>query len=710
MKYKNILLVIIIGVLSINLVFANSAMSKRYMISGDLIISPELESACSQGTGNWDDGTIIEEEDSGDTSMFFESVDNIFDKLFFSADPAVPVPTTCRVEIYSPNGTLVKKVLNLNAQAIKDGLKRGVVTPSINNHPSAEKLDFTVKIIATRPNGTDQTMLVTTVSVPNINNGLKIVADTVSATISEDTSALNAGASPVLMLTKSGSNYYTTWRRIAGNNILPNSINAKKLYTISGENLTDKNNWVLSLNNQNGLMEWTLVGAQNIALHSINSQHLSESVIQEIDSKVGKSIHITDKNANTNEVIETVDGYTIPPSERDSKYFKIPITDSNGVTTTYLLPVFILESENPTLDIPQSRITLGVVGSTTVNATIIDIKTNTIHKAVANNDAGYITVTDPIIYTLNGIQKASVNVTCNSYIPVSTLPRVTLSGNSIRNNTVIQDYFDVNCTADPNGSITITTTGSDVIYNQTRTIDATGNNININSVDWTQTGSGISLSGEQVVGGNSFRVSVTCGTQEVSSEVTVSATKLVGGTVSDSIQIHCIPQSPGGGGGGACFKEGTKIYTTKGWKNIETIKSGDKVYSYSDDGKLIETNVKALLIHNELRKGDDSVKLELSNNKTLFVTTNHAFYSPDDLDYKALRNFNIGDNLLYFNELTNTFENVKITKITILPPFNTSYNLAIDSPNNYLAEGIVVHNDRKHWNPLVNPPTGDVGV
>jgi hypothetical protein len=33
MKCKNILLVIIIGILSINLVFANSAMAKKYMIS-----------------------------------------------------------------------------------------------------------------------------------------------------------------------------------------------------------------------------------------------------------------------------------------------------------------------------------------------------------------------------------------------------------------------------------------------------------------------------------------------------------------------------------------------------------------------------------------------------------------------------------------------------------------------------------------------------
>ncbi len=710
MKCKNILLVIIIGILSINLVFANSAMAKKYMISGDLIIAPTLNSLCSAGTGNWDDGVDIDYDDAGDTSMFSRSVGNILNKLFFSQIQYTPLANSCRVEIYSPNNTLVKEVGNLNAQAIKDGLKKGIVTPAINVSPSStDKLDFVVKIILRKPSNVDETLLETTVSVPNINDGLTISADTVSAIINENTTALNAGASPVLMITKSGtSNYETKWKRLSGNNILPNSINALNLYTINGEDLTNKNNWVLSINNETGLMNWTLVGEQNIAPNSISTQHLSDNIIQQIDSKVGKLVHTTNKNAGTTEVIKAADGTTvIPIADRDTKYFKIPVTDSTGNTTTYLLPVFILTSENPILDIPQSKITLGVGGGVPVDATINDLK-STITKTVTNNGAGagYITVTDPTIITLNGIQKARVDIHCNSYVPTgTTLPRITLSGNSKNNNILMQDYFDVNCTASPNSYINITTTGSQVTLGQSASISAVGDNIS--NVTWAVTAGNTATIGAGTNQGNTYTVPVGCSSVG-SNVIRVTANKLVGGTVSDSIGISCIDS--GTNPGGSCFKEGTKIYTTNGWKNIETIKGGDKVYSYSDSGKLVETNVKALLIHNELREGDDSVKLELSNNKVLFVTTNHAFYSPDDLDYKALRKFNIGDNLLYFNNITNTFEKVKITNITILPPFNISYNLAIDSPNNYLAEGIVVHNDRKHGDPIDNTSTGTGGT
>lgn len=709
MKYKNILLVIIIGILSLNWIFAtSSAISKRYMVSGDLTISPLLNSTCSSGSGNWDDGLVIDGEDSGDTSMFSGSINNIFNKLFFVENQTQVsyLPNSCRVEIYSPNSTNpLKTVYNVNAQAIKAGLKNGIVTPPINVSPSSsDKLDFIVKIIVTRSNNSDEIVLQTTVSVPNINDELSISANTVSATIQENTAALDAGASPVLMISKSGTNYITKWKRLSGNNILPNSINAKNLYT-SNTDLLNKDNWVLSLNNQTGLMTWTLVGEQNIAPNSISTQHLSDNIIQQIDSKVSKSVHTTNKTAGTTEVIKAADGTTIIPiANRDPKYFKIPVANTDGTTTTYLLPVFILTSENPILDIPQSTMTLGVGGGIPVDAIINDLK-NTITRTVTNNGtgSGYITVSDPTVVTLNGIKKARVNVVCNSYVPSAPLPRITISGHSIDNDVLIQDYIDVNCTASPNSYVNITTTGSQMVLNTFDIITAGGSNIN--NIQWTiNGGTSVSLSAANNNLPNPS-VRATC-TSLGNSRITITANKLVGGVVSDYIDIQCI--SSGGAGGDTCFKEGTKIYTPLGWKNIETIKSGDKVYSYAGDGKLIETNVKALLIHNESKR-NDSVRLELSNNKVLFVTTNHAFYSPEDLDYKAIGLFNIGDKVLYFNNTKNVFEEVKIKSMTVLASFNTSYNLALDSPNNYLAEGVVVHNDRKHWDPIDNESSGSSG-
>jgi hypothetical protein len=80
--------------------------------------------------------------------MFSSSVGNILNTLFFSQTQYTLLSNSCRVEIYSPNNTLVKTVANLNAQAIKEGLKSGIVTPPINVSPSSnDKLDFIVKVI-----------------------------------------------------------------------------------------------------------------------------------------------------------------------------------------------------------------------------------------------------------------------------------------------------------------------------------------------------------------------------------------------------------------------------------------------------------------------------------------------------------------------------------------------------------------------------------
>ena len=71
-----------------------------------------------------------------------------------------------------------------------------------------------------------------------------------------------------------------------------------------------------------------------------------------------------------------------------------------------------------------------------------------------------------------------------------------------------------------------------------------------------------------------------------------------------------------------------------------------------------------------------------------------------------MKTFNIGDDLLYYHVTKNAFENVQISKITELPSFSKVYNLALDKPNNYLAEGIVVHNREKEGEVTI-PQGGD---
>jgi len=143
--------------------------------------------------------------------------------------------------------------------------------------------------------------------------------------------------------------------------------------------------------------------------------------------------------------------------------------------------------------------------------------------------------------------------------------------------------------------------------------------------------------------------------------------------------------------GGGCFKEGTKVYTPKGYRNIETIKAGDIVYSIDENtNSLVETRVIKPLIHKDFN--DPAVRLKLSNNIEIDVTLNHAFYNPDADDYKQLKDFKVSDKLLYFNTEKNKVETVKILDMVSIGYFDLEYNLELEKPNNYLVEGILVHN------------------
>jgi hypothetical protein len=142
----------------------------------------------------------------------------------------------------------------------------------------------------------------------------------------------------------------------------------------------------------------------------------------------------------------------------------------------------------------------------------------------------------------------------------------------------------------------------------------------------------------------------------------------------------------------SCFSEGTLISTPTGFRHIKDIDAGDYVYSYDLDlKKIVPTKVKNLLEHNS--KNDmSSVKLYLSNMVEINVTLNHPFYSPNKKRYYQLNDFNIGDYLLYFNIETNKLENVQLLKKEIIDDLEISYNLSLDKPNNYFANGVLVHN------------------
>lgn len=637
MKYKNILLIMIVGILSLNLVFAaNSYMSKTYRISGNLEINQKMIDHCANGSPYSSNGNYFEayQDDGGEPNANFQNLNNLFIKLFFAA-PVQYTQKTCRIEIYSPNNKITPKMVayNLNANGLKQALEQGILIGPINADREVSLLEFKVKIMARTGSGIDNTLLETVVVVPNINAQLSIAAEKVT-----------------------------------------NPLFANNLSIVNNQEPSTKIDHLLALNSASGSFEWTKIKEKHIASKSIYERHLSNELAEIIDSKVSNLVV-----ASTN----STQSYSGP-----IKYLKIPV-EENGEIVTYVIPLLKLNSYTPILDGPSMISARVGSGDGVLLINFSDIKESSINVSAENNNNTLTNVSSTVI-TENGIKKLKINFTCNKASEASMLPKLKITAKDPDNNDVSPPkMIDVNCYYD-DGSVFIQGVDNRFLnVGYPEDFKAVLGNVDLATVSWSLSYNEGSAHLEQPTPGLPGKATVVCTSPRAGINIQISAKQLKDNTiVTDNKFFSCkTPSSP-------CFKEGTKVYTSNGWKNIESIKAGEKVYSYSDDHKLVETEVKKLLIHED-NQIDNSVKLELSNGKVLFVTTNHAFYSPTEEIYKQLHTFNIGDSLLYYNTIENKFENVQIINITKVPSFTIFYNLSLDQPNNYLAEGIVVHNDKK---------------
>lgn len=142
---------------------------------------------------------------------------------------------------------------------------------------------------------------------------------------------------------------------------------------------------------------------------------------------------------------------------------------------------------------------------------------------------------------------------------------------------------------------------------------------------------------------------------------------------------------------------------------ISDIKVGYKVISYDESkNKFIENIVDKVIIHDGIqsRVNDfdqfpllDVVIVTNGVQTKTKVTANHLYFSPKDQEYKYIRDFQIGDQVQSIDGIGYI---VAKTKLNLRP---TVYNLHMrQSPNNYLVNGIVVHNAKAY-----NPCPGCVG-
>ncbi len=161
------------------------------------------------------------------------------------------------------------------------------------------------------------------------------------------------------------------------------------------------------------------------------------------------------------------------------------------------------------------------------------------------------------------------------------------------------------------------------------------------------------------------------------------------------------PPAPGGGsssGGGnnSCFVKGTKVLMadmTK--KNIEDIRSGDKVMGYNGKGLTKET-VKAV----ETPVRDHHYDIHLADGTVLGTTDDHPIYTKDGwaaIDPEHAKNESpnlpVSDLTDDDSVLKSNGKYVEITSIKYYPGNVQTYNLKdVTGYNNYYAEDVVVHN------------------
>lgn len=135
-----------------------------------------------------------------------------------------------------------------------------------------------------------------------------------------------------------------------------------------------------------------------------------------------------------------------------------------------------------------------------------------------------------------------------------------------------------------------------------------------------------------------------------------------------------------------CFVAGTKVKTENGFKNIEDIKVGEKVYSYNLENNELELKQVLHIIESSTI---DTYKMTIGG-KTVEMSPKHQIYIIDK-GWTRAYDVKTGDLMLSSNN-----EKIEITNIEYIKydtPIKT-YNLTVDGNSNYFVTDIqvLVHN------------------
>jgi len=158
------------------------------------------------------------------------------------------------------------------------------------------------------------------------------------------------------------------------------------------------------------------------------------------------------------------------------------------------------------------------------------------------------------------------------------------------------------------------------------------------------------------------------------------------------------------GGGGGCFPAGTKIATPHGTVSIETLASGDEVFAVDTDGRTVRTSVKVLFI-------SKSPVMEIRTGEEVLAATEEHPVSIGKGRFRQAGNLQPGDRILKWKD--GRLVERKVHGIS--PPVGDElvFNLQVEAPNTFIADGIVVHNKGGGCFPAGTPictPKGETAI
>lgn len=134
---------------------------------------------------------------------------------------------------------------------------------------------------------------------------------------------------------------------------------------------------------------------------------------------------------------------------------------------------------------------------------------------------------------------------------------------------------------------------------------------------------------------------------------------------------------------GGCFLPGTPVLTPNGSRPIESLEIGDSVYSFDEYGHVLSSHV--LERYSVVRDSYYSIR---TASQVVNATAEHPFLT--SLGYTEVQNLHVGDIVFIFND--GHFQPQPVVSIELIHSPVVAYNLQVDGPHTFLANGFAVHN------------------